>query len=183
MHSRGFVAAEVEYWVDGYRWTPTYSTPSGRQIVDDNVLHDGLSSTQRAYFKSMSNTLSEFSATYPIHTMKSIQYLRGNASLILSLTAAYRGGGLVFTTKTGKDLKEVHSDLFIREFKPLGYQNKPDSYKPHFIYDPTSDDKVFNAAWLPAVNTADEIPTQEDTFIQIEGIADGFIPVSIRKSL
>lgn len=181
-HSRGAVGSPVGFWVDGFRWLPSSANvggyyPNGTTPMYSGVPVDAIPSTVPV----TNNTLSEFSAIYPIHTIKSIEYYSGNASLMLGLSAAKQGGGLVFTTKEGKDLKEVHSDLFIRDFKPLGYQKARDAYRPHFIYDPTSDDTVFNAAWLPAVSDSSEIPSQEGTFVQIEGIADGFMPVFIRK--
>ena len=79
-------------------------------------------------------------------------------------------------------MKEWDANLFIREFKFLGYQDQPLVYEPHFIYDPTSDDTIFNAAWLPCLESITQLPSQEDCFIHIEGISDDFKPVLIRRS-
>lgn len=135
---------------------------------------------EHSYTEHMYNTLNEFSGMYPIHIMKSIEYYRPSVAMIISVDAANGGGALVFTTKDGADMKEWDANLFIRDFNFLGYQDEPKCYEPHFIYDPTSEDAVFNAAWVPCVQAMTELPDQGDSFIQIEGIADGFVPVLIR---
>ena len=182
LYNTGSGGSMVELWVDGFQWTPTLAYSSGGlarsgapEQIGNSLRHE------HTYVESMNNTLSEFSATYPFHTIKSIEYYRPSAALIISMSAANAGGALVLTTKDGSDIKDWSKDLFIRGFKPFGYQNAPEAYRPHYIYDPTSDDTIFNAAWLPSVTDDSQIPKQTDTFILIEGFADGFIPVLIRE--
>ena len=50
-----------------------------------------------------------------------MEYYRPSSAMIISMSAAQNGGALVFTTKDGSDIKDKKQDLFIREFKPLGY--------------------------------------------------------------
>ena len=138
---------------------------------------------EHSYSSNMYNTLNEFAGMYPLQNMESIEYYKSSAALVISMSAAYNGGALVFTTKDGSNIKEWDADLFIREFKPLGYQDEPEAYRPHYIYDPTSDDTVFNAAWIPSVTGLEEIPQQAGTTVVVEGIADGFIPVLVRESI
>lgn len=183
VYNTGMGGSLVEFWIDGFRWTPTFAYSSGTlarsgasEPVGDPMRHE------HTYVTIANNTLTEFSSAYPFDTIKTIEYYRPSAALIISLSAADGGGALVFTTKDGSEIKEWDANLFIRELKPLGYQDVPDSYKPHYIYDPTSDDTVFNAAWMPCVESIGELPNQENSFIQLEGITNGFVPVLIRQN-
>ncbi len=174
--------SDVEFWIDGVRWTPTFSHSSGGLAksgaptpMGDPFRHE------HTYVESMNNTLSEFSSIYPFHAIKSMDYYRPSTAMIISMTAAQSGGALVFTTKEGSEIKDPNQNLFIREFKPLGYQEARESYKPHYIYDPTTDDRIYKAAWFPVVTDTKSLPKQDGDNIVIEGIADGFIPVVIRS--
>lgn len=184
-YNSGYGGSPVEFWVDGIQWISASSFNSGSFSTAHSSaaeLIGGEMSSEHSLSTSMYNTLTEFSDMYPIHIMKSIEYFRPSAAMIISLSAADRGGALVFTTKDASEIKEWDSGLFLQNFQLLGYQNQPDSYRPHYIYDPTGDDTIFNAAWIPCADSKEEIPRQQDTFIQIEGITDGFIPVLIRQS-
>lgn len=136
---------------------------------------------EHTYVESVNNTLTEFSSVYPFHSIKNIEYYRPAAALIISLSAANGGGALVFTTKDGSEIKDWQKDLFIREFKPLGYQNNSESYQPHYVYDLTQNDESYDAAWLPIVESPSNMPSLTGMGIQVEGMAEGFIPVIIRK--
>lgn len=171
----------VEIWIDGFKWISTNSHSSGGlaksgapEPLGNPLRHE------HTYVETMNNTLSEFSSQYPFHVIKSVDYYRPSAAMIISSSAAYNGGALVFTTKEANDIKDSTHDLFIRAFKPMGYQNAPESYKPHYVYDPIANDGSYKAAWLPVVDNVDSLQTPKDCHIVIEGIADGFIPVVIR---
>lgn len=109
-----------------------------------------------------------------------MEYYRPTSAMIISMSAAQNGGALVFTTKDGSEIKDKKQNLFIREFKPLGYQKANESYKPHYIYDPTADDRIYKAVWFPVVNDINSELEQTGDNIVIEGIANGFVPVIIR---
>ena len=178
--------SNVEFWVDGNRWTSMFSYNTGSLSMDHATDMDLIGNSlkpEHSYSSNMYNTLNEFAGMYPLQNMESIEYYKSSAALVISMSAAYNGGALVFTTKDGSNIKEWDADLFIREFKPLGYQDEPEAYRPHYIYDPTSDDTVFNAAWIPSVTGLEEIPQQAGTTVVVEGIADGFIPVLVRESI
>lgn len=184
-YNSGISGSNVEFWVDGSRWSSMNSNSSGSLSMSHASAMDPIGGglyNEHSYSENMYSTLNEFSGMYPIHIMKSIEYYRPSVAMIISGSASMGGGALVFTTKDGADMKEWDATLFIRDFKFLGYQDQPDSYRPHYIYDPTSDDTIFNAAWIPCAHSTEEIPRQDNTFIQIEGITDGFIPVLLRQT-
>lgn len=185
VYNSGVGGAPVEYWVDGSEWTPAFSYSSGSLSSSRAAgprLFGASMQSEHSYSIHMNNTLDEFSGMYPIHIMKSIEYFKPSTAMIISISAAMNGGALVFTTKDGSEFTEWDHDLFIRDFSPLGYQDQPESYKPHFIYDPTSDDTVFDAAWLPVMSDPNDLPTQSDCYIIIEGFTNQFIPVTIRQT-
>lgn len=183
-YNKGTFGTPVQFWIDGSKWESTGLTSSGalsNRLASSPEQWGAMMQQEHTYRTSNFSALSEFSASYPLHIIKTIEYYPPYTALVLSNTAGYNGGALMFTTKDASDIKDWDANLFIRNFKPIGYQNKPESYCPHYIYDPTSDDTVFNAAWLPFVKSIDEIPMQEDSVIQIEGISDAFMPVFVKK--
>lgn len=137
---------------------------------------------EHTYVESRNNTLSEFSSIYPFDIIKSMEYYRPSSAMIISMSAAQSGGALVFTTKDGSEMKDSNKNLFLRDFKPLGYQKAAESYKPHYVYDPTADDRIYKAAWFPVVNNINSELVQTGDNIVIEGIANGFVPVVVRYS-
>ncbi len=164
-HTDHFDRSNVEIWIDGTRWTP-----------ERNVAVSGL------YSSGASNTLSELSAMYPLHIIENIEYFRPSSAMIISMSAASGGGALNITTKDGSQIKDWDADLFVKKFSPQGFQNRPEAYRAHFDYDPTSDEAVINAAWLPSVRDASEVPAQKDCYVEIEGISLNGEPVIIRQS-
>ncbi len=184
-YNRGYGGIPVEFWVDGSQWISSTAYNSGTLSMSPATAPNAIGAdmqTEHSLHSSIYNTLFEFAGMYPLHIMKSIEYYRSSVAMIISASAAMNAGALVFTTKDGSDIKEWDTYLFIRDFKPLGYQDEPDSYNPHYIYDPTSDDAIFNAAWLPDVEDVNKITLQPDTFYQIEGITDGCMPVLIHNA-
>lgn len=187
IYNTGLGGTPVEFWVDGARWrsmtggtTGSLSTAkaSGPKQIG------GQMSREHTLTTTMSNTLSEFSGMYPVQTIKSVEYYPPSAALIISMSAAQGGGALVFTSKDGSDkVKEWDDDLFMKVITPLGYQKPAESYKPHYIYDPTSDSGVYNAVWIPMATGEEAALIQDDCTVIIEGIAEGYIPVVIRKNL
>lgn len=101
---------------------------------------------------------------------------------MISMSAANGGGALVVTTKDGSQSREWDADLFIRSLNPMGYQNQPEAYEPHYIYDPTSDEGAYRAAWYPKVVDAKSLPGTDKFHMVVEGLANGYMPVMIRKS-
>lgn len=176
----GISGSNVEFWVDGSQWIPFSITTGSLAKSNAPTLLNAPMRQEHSYQQLMSNTLSEFSASYPFHIVETIEFYRPSAAMIISLSATYNGGALVITTKDGSKMREWDADLFVRTFKPLGYQNSKESYQPHFIYDLTKDDGTFKAAWIPQIDTTDSISLQNDTYIEIEGITEGYIPVLIR---
>lgn len=173
--------SDVEFWIDGVKWTPTFSHSSGELAKSGAPEPIGDPFRQEhTYVESRNNTLSEFSSIYPLDIIKSMEYYRPTSAMIISMSAAQNGGALVFTTKDGSEIKDKKQNLFIREFKPLGYQKANESYKPHYIYDPTADDRIYKAVWFPVVNDINSELEQTGDNIVIEGIANGFVPVIIR---
>lgn len=139
--------------------------------------------SEHTYRESLFGSFTEFSSIYPFHIVESIEYYRPSTAMIISLSATQNGGALVVTTKQGSKLKEWDADLFIKTVSPLGYQDKPEVYKPHFVYDATSDEGKYIAAWLPRVAGMEEVPVQEDCVIEIEGLTDDFIPLVVRTGV
>lgn len=176
----GISGSNVEFWVDGSQWTPFSTTIGNLSKSNSPKLLNAPMRQEHSYTHLMSNTLSEFSAAYPFHIVESIEFYRPSAAMIISSSATYNGGALVITTKDGSKIRDWDDDLFVRVIKPLGYQDAQESYQPHFIYDLTMDDNTFIAAWYPKVHDANSITHQKDTYIEMEGIANGFIPVVIR---
>ncbi|MDE5586242.1 MAG: TonB-dependent receptor plug domain-containing protein, partial [Muribaculaceae bacterium] len=181
-YNSGGVGTPVEYWVDGVLWTPSAIASGSLGQSNSPELMNSPMSSEHSYSVSMNNTLKEFEGTYPIHIVETIEYYRPSAAMVISQSAAHGGGALVVTTKEGNQSREWDADLFIRSFKPLGYQNRPEAYKPHYTYDPTSYDGAYRAAWLPKVTNAASLPDGEDLFLKVEGIANGYMPVLIRKN-
>ncbi len=181
-YNTGIGGTPVEIWIDGVRWTPTYSHASGgfAPARQQQPIGDEMTRHEHTYVETMNNTLLEFASSYPFHSIKSIEYYRPSVALIISMSAAYGGGALLFTTKDASDFKDTDKNLFIREIKPLGHQNSREAYKPHYVYDPTESDGTFRAAWFPIVSDIQSLPPLEDFNVVIEGIADGFMPVTVR---
>lgn len=172
----------MEYWVDGVIWTPATKTSGSLENSNSHpLMNNSPQASEATYSVSMNNTLKEFEGTYPISIVETIEYYRPSAATMISQSAAHGGGALVITTKDGNQSREWDADLFIRTFKPLGYQNRSEAYKPHYVFDPTSDDGVYRSAWFPKITDAASLPNNVDHHLLIEGIADGYMPVLIRK--
>lgn len=125
------------------------------------------------------NTLSELSGMYPLHIVESIEYYRPSAAMLISISATMTGGALVITTKDGSKLREWDSDLFMKTFKPLGYQEEPETYRPHYIYDPTSDDTIVEAAWIPELTEIKDLDEFGDCRVEIEGMTEDHKPLHL----
>lgn len=118
-YNSGISGSNVEFWVDGSRWTSMNSYSSGTLSMHHASDIDPIGAVfynEHSYTEHMYNTLNEFSGMYPIHIMKSIEYYRPSVAMIISVDAANGGGALVFTTKDGADMKEWDANLFIRDF-------------------------------------------------------------------
>ncbi len=150
----------VEIWVDGTRWTPYNET---------------VPSNDSSYGAIPHNIFTEFANQYPIHVVKSIQYYRPSAALIISMSAADNGGALVVTTKDGSDLTDWDQDLFLKRVTPLGYQDEAEAYKPHFTYDPI-DETTQTSYWYPQVHNLDDFIPLENSTTVIEGITETGLP-------
>ncbi len=181
-YNTGVRGAPVELWIDGVKWTP-YSTSSGSIASANAMVPEGSMTSEHTYREYLFGSFTEFSSIYPFHIVESIEYYRPSAAMIISFSAVHGGGALVVTTKQGNKLKEWDADLFIKTISPLGYQNKAEAYKPHFVYDVTSDENKYIAAWLPRISSIEEVPVQEDCVLEIEGLTEDFMPLVVRKSV
>lgn len=182
-YNTGQAGSNVELWVDGVKWTPASSSSGSLARSNAPTLMGAPFASEHTYREHMSDSFSEFAAQYPMHIVESIEYFRPSTAMVISKEAAMRGGALVITTKDGSKIKEWDHDLFVKTFSPLGYQNIPEAYAPHYIYDLTSDDGTINAVWMPSVsNIENNIPDLTESFLEIEGIAEGYVPVVIRAS-
>lgn len=179
-YNTGQSGSNVEFWIDGVRWTPSSSSSGSLARSNAPTLMNAPLAPEHTYREHMDNSLGEFSAIYPFHIVESIEYFRPSTAMIISKEAAMGGGALVITTKDGSKIKEWDADLFVKAFRPLGYQNLVESYQPYYLYDLTADDGSFNAAWLPKVTNYESLPLQNDIYIEIEGFAEGGVPLVIR---
>lgn len=140
--------ADVEIWIDGVHWHPSFIDSNGgisiHDIMDEKKsklmnaqeatlervskkMTGGLLPTDIAkqhYVTSLS-TISELSGSYPFASIKSIDYVPPQSALFLSSSAAYGGGALVITTKSGEG-KNTDYKTGIKVFKPLGVQETYD---------------------------------------------------------
>lgn len=96
------------------------------------------------------------------------------------MSAANKGGALVMTTKDGSEIKDADHNLFIREFKPLGFSNAAEAYEPHYIYDATQDSPEYRAVWIPVAGNPESLSGRKDLNTVIEGITNKGIPLTVR---
>ncbi len=136
--------ADVEIWIDGVHWHPSFIDSNGgislQDIIDEKKpkqmnaqeatiervskkMTGGLLPTDIAkqHYVSSLSTISELSGSYPFASIKSIDYVPPQSALFLSRSAAYGGGALVITTKSGEG-KNTDYKTGIKVFKPLGVQ-------------------------------------------------------------
>lgn len=180
-YNTGSGGSLVELWIDGTRWTPSYSHSSG------SLAHSGDPEPvgqpfrhEHTYVEIMNNTLNEFSSIYPFNVIKSIEYYKPSTALIISMSAADKGGALVMTTKDGSEIKDADHNLFIREFKPLGFSNAQEAYEPHYIYDATKDGSEYKAVWIPIAENMEPLSGKKGLNTVIEGITNKGIPLTVR---
>ncbi|MDE5899865.1 MAG: hypothetical protein K2H33_00740, partial [Muribaculaceae bacterium] len=150
----------VEAWVDGSVWTP----------FSLSIRSSGGGSLN----------LNDLESAYPFHIVKKIDYFRPSTAMLISNSAAHGGGALVITTNTGKELKTIDQELFLRVKQPLGYQNKPATYRPYSQYRETIDGTVNTAVWTPITDKVESVDCQSKRAV-INGISDTGIPVFIIK--
>lgn len=181
LFNTGMTGAPVQYWVDGTQWHPTISSSGSLASSNSPQPISPSLRSEDSYKETMQNTLSEFEGMYPFHIVETIEYYRPSTAMVISMSAAHGGGALVVTTKDGSKIKDWDADLFMRSFKPLGYQDEPEAYEPHYIYDPTTDEGRYRAAWLPKVTDTVSVPDKDEFYLEIEGLADGYIPVLVRS--
>lgn len=180
-YNTGSGGSLVELWIDGTRWAPSYSHSSG------SLAHSGDPEPvgqpfrhEHTYVEIMNNTLNEFSSIYPFNIIKTIEYYKPSTALIISMSAADKGGALVMTTKDGSEIKDADHNLFIREFKPLGFSNAAEAYEPHYIYDATKDGSEYKAVWIPVTKNMEPLSGKKGLNTVIEGITDKGIPLTVR---
>lgn len=180
-YNTGAGGSPVELWIDGTKWNPTFSLSSGglAQSGDPEPVGDPFRA-EHTYKEYSNNTLNEFASMYPFDVIKSVEYYPPATALLISMSAAHKGGALLFTTKDGSEIKDANHDLFIREFKRLGYTNAPEAYKPHYIYDLTTDDKLYRHVWIPIVKDAKSLTVFKGLNKEIEGISKDGLLVTIR---
>lgn len=182
-YNTGSGGSPVEFWIDGTRWNPSYSNAysSGglARAGDPEPMGDPFR-REHTYIETMNNTLNEFSSIYPFNVIKSIEYYKPSTALIISMSAANKGGALVMTTKDGSEIKDADHNLFIREFKPLGFSNAAEAYEPHYIYDATQDSPEYRAVWIPVAGNPESLSGRKDLNTVIEGITNKGIPLTVR---
>ena len=168
---------EVEFWVDGVQWTSVFaaaskytepmdskqsttSAPSQQQRhqnmlqktamrMTGHMLPEDLAMQQ---FENSQSVLNEFAGSYPFNIVEKIEFLRPNAALIVSNTAAMNAGALIITTKKGVKGQNWTDNLFLQIQKPLGYQSIQEAYQPHYQYCETVDGTVATAVWTPSTD-------------------------------
>lgn len=139
--SIGNSESNVEIWVDGVLWNPSFTESS--QPIDmaaekrpqqtsamgeavsrvSNIMTGGLlpSDIATQQYVSMLSTLNELSGSYPFAIVKSIDYVPPQSALFISNSAAHGGGALVITTKSDNG-KHPDYHTGIKVFRPLGVQ-------------------------------------------------------------
>lgn len=134
--------ADVEIWIDGVNWHPSFIDSNGgiSNMMDEkrpmqmNIqeatlervskkMTGGLlpSDIAKQHYVTSLSTISKLSGSYPFASIKSIDYIPPQSALFLSSSAAYGGGALVITTKSGEG-KHTDYKTGIKVFKPLGVQ-------------------------------------------------------------
>lgn len=170
----------VELWIDGTKWTSAMSGSGASMVSTRSRLRQPMSAGGGGYMPTPTgssgptNTLDEFASIYPFELIESLEYYKPMLAAAISSSAAHGGGALVMTTRT--QLPGNDSDLiFMKVIRPLGYQNAPEVYKPHFIYDGTGTDTTH--AWYPRVSG---LPASDSTpHVIIEGLTDSLLPLTI----
>ena len=100
---------------------------------------------------------------------------------MISSSAAYNGGALVFKTKSYDKTPDWETQLFTRVVTPFGYQNKPATYNPYYQYRETIDGTVNTSVWTPITDKVDSVDCQSKRAV-ISGISsDTGLPVFIVK--
>ncbi|MDE6315964.1 MAG: hypothetical protein K2L71_05820, partial [Muribaculaceae bacterium] len=170
----------VEFWVDGSLWN-SFSLTGAAYLPSLRFMQPiGEQYTPVSLPKADAVKLSEFENAYPLSTIKSIEYYNSSIALMISSSAAYNGGALVFKTKSYDKTPDWETQLFTRVVTPFGYQNKPATYRPYYQYRETIDGTVNTSVWTPITDHIDIIDPAMRTVIN--GISDETgIPVFIVK--
>ncbi len=174
----------VELWVDGMKWEPPYGSGAGGIIFrkDPNLIGANNEGDNSGfdYTVGISNTLYEFAAMYPLDMIESIEYFKPSTAMFISMGAANGAGALLFNTKNGSKGQNWDHDLFIKTIMPLGYQSAPEVYKPHFVYDETSDEKdAVNLGWYPSVNDINSVDGALGCSLMLEGFTELYQPIRV----
>ncbi|MDE5971372.1 MAG: hypothetical protein K2G94_01350 [Muribaculaceae bacterium] len=171
----------VEFWVDGSLWN-SFSLTGAAYIPSLRFMQPiGEQYTPVSLPKADAVKLSEFENAYPLSTIKSIEYYNSSIALMISSSAAYNGGALVFKTKSYDKTPDWETQLFTRVVTPFGYQNKPATYRPYSQYRETIDGTVNTSVWTPITDKVDSVDCQSKRAV-ISGISsDTGLPVFIVK--
>ncbi|MDE6508775.1 MAG: hypothetical protein K2K99_01040, partial [Muribaculaceae bacterium] len=171
----------VEFWVDGSLWN-SFSLTGAAYIPSLRFMQPiGEQYTPVSLPKADAVKLSEFENAYPLSTIKSIEYYNSSIALMISSSAAYNGGALVFKTKSYDKTPDWETQLFTRVVTPFGYQNKPATYNPYYQYRETIDGTVNTSVWTPITDKVDSVDCQSKRAV-ISGISsDTGLPVFIVK--
>lgn len=168
----------VELWVDGTKWEPPYGSGAGGIVFRNDPNLIGGDQSTFGVSRGSSNTLYEFEAMYPIEMVESIEYFKPSMAMFISLAAANGAGALVVNTKDGAKGQNWDHGLFIKTILPLGYQSSPEVYRPHFVYDETSDTKdAVNLGWYPSVNDIKTVGEARGCRLLLEGITEYYQPI------
>ncbi|MDE7144094.1 MAG: hypothetical protein K2N76_04775, partial [Muribaculaceae bacterium] len=171
----------VEFWVDGALCN-SFSLTGAAYIPSLRFMQPiGEQYTPVSLPKADAVKLSEFENAYPLSTIKSIEYYNSSIALMISSSAAYNGGALVFKTKSYDKTPDWETQLFTRVVTPFGYQNKPATYNPYYQYRETIDGTVNTSVWTPITDKVDSVDCQSKCAV-ISGISsDTGLPVFIVK--
>ncbi|MDE5901305.1 MAG: carboxypeptidase-like regulatory domain-containing protein, partial [Muribaculaceae bacterium] len=161
----------VEFWVDGSLWN-SFSLTGAAYLPSLRFMQPiGEQYTPVSLPKADAVKLSEFENAYPLSTIKSIEYYNSSIALMISSSAAYNGGALVFKTKSYDKTPDWETQLFTRVVTPFGYQNKPATYRPYYQYRETIDGTVNTSVWTPITDKVDSVDCQSKRAV-ISGISD-----------
>lgn len=179
---------EVEIWIDGVQWNASFLSSNNDHTVPTEERRLQLSAqasktatimtggllpddvAQRQYASQLS-VISELSGSYPFNMVKSIEYVPPQSALFLSNTAAYNGGALVITTKSGYE-RDWSDELFLQIHRPLGYQSDVSAL---------SSLETNDYLWFPTLPTVNKLPEVENCTVYVCGFTDnGDLIIRIR---
>lgn len=174
-----FGGGEVEIWIDGVQWNASFLSQNNDHTIPTEERRLQLSSqasktaiimtggllpddvAQRQYASQLS-VINELSGSYPFSMVKSIEYVPPQSALFLSNTAAYNGGALVITTKSGYE-RDWSDELFLQIHRPLGYQSDISA-----LSSLESDDYF----WFPTLATVKKLHEIENCTVYVCGFTD-----------